>query len=69
MPTKVVFSGGHEITLREEFDKVNTQLHSSGPGAGLFNRLTGGDEVARVVVYRENVLYIEDYEAAEPFVA
>jgi hypothetical protein len=66
MPTHVVFTGG-EITLEQEFDKVNSQFGGSGAGAE-FTISHGGDS-RRVVVYRDNVLYIEDYEGVEPFVA
>jgi hypothetical protein len=56
MPTLVKFASGTDIKRKEDFDKVNSQLSSKG--SGLFNRERG----QRVVVYRENALYIEDLE-------
>jgi len=64
MPTHVVFAGGQEITLEQEFDKVNSQLGSADPGAGLFT-ISHGKDSRRVTVYRDNILYIEDYEGVE----
>jgi hypothetical protein len=63
MPTRVVFTGGQDISLEDDFDQVNMQL-SRERGAGQFVR-SRGDERGRVVVYRDNVLYIEESKDRE----
>ena len=39
MPTLVKFAGGTDLRLKEDFDKVNSQL--TGKNSGLFNREQG----------------------------
>jgi hypothetical protein len=53
MPTVVHFESA-KITLQDEFEKVNTQLH--GSDSGMFVLENG----SRVTIYKRNVLYIEE---------
>jgi hypothetical protein len=64
MPTVVHFESA-KITLQDEFEKVNSQLH--GSDSGLFTLENG----SRVTIYKGNVLYIEEPtgESGEPMVA
>lgn len=61
MPTIVHFVGNESITLEESFDNVNMQL-AGVPSGGQFTVKTSMRDTARVTVYRDNVLYIEDSE-------
>jgi hypothetical protein len=53
MPTVVHFEGA-KVTLQDEFEKVNSQLH--GSEGGLFVLENG----SRVTIYKANIHYIEE---------
>jgi hypothetical protein len=58
MPTQIHFIGGEgHFRLEEDFDKVNSQLHSND--AGTFTRLVGNSHT-RVTIYKSGVAYIEE---------
>jgi hypothetical protein len=65
MATRVYFIGTHDdpILLKDEFDRVNSQLTTSDKGQ--FSRVVphqamGSSSTARVTVYRSAVAYIEE---------
>ena len=67
MPTLIQFSSGDSITVEDDYDRVNSDLHSSAQG-GQFKRVDGGND-ARVTVYTANVSYIQETEGPdEPYV-
>jgi hypothetical protein len=64
MPTVVHFEGA-KVTLQDEFEKVNSQLH--GSDSGMFTLENG----SRVTIYKANIHYIEEPsgESVEPMVS
>jgi hypothetical protein len=67
MPTLIQFSSGDSITVKDDYDRVNSDLHRSAQG-GQFKRVDGGND-ARVTVYTANVSYIQETEGPdEPYV-
>ena len=43
MPTLIQFSSGDSITVEDDYDRVNSDLHSSAQG-GQLKRVDGGND-------------------------
>lgn len=66
-PPLIQFSSGDSITVKGDYDRVNSDLHSSAQG-GQFKRVDSGND-ARVTIYTANVSYIQETEGPdEPYV-